>query len=366
MKRQDGIAADDLRLVREALSPGDLAALVGATVLVTGCAGSLGFCLTRFLALGKDELGLTRVIALDNFRAGRPVWLERLAVGGALEFHEFDVAAGDLSAVPGATDATLVLHMASIASPTFYRMHPLETLDANVAGLRRLLDFYRGKHLRGLAFFSSSEIYGEPVPWAIPTPESYRGNVPCQGPRACYDESKRLGETLCWIYGRRYGLPVSVIRPFNVYGPGMRLNDARVPADFARAVYEGQDIEILSDGTPTRTYCYVSDAVAGFMKALLQGTGGTYNIGADGPEMSVRELADVYAEAGREVFGYAGKVVSKAPDDPDYLADDPSRRCPDLTRAREALGYAPKIGVRDGVGRFLRYIKDTAKEDLIW
>ena len=146
--------------------------------------------------------------------------------------------------------------MASIASPSFYRKYPIETLDANIWGLRRLLDFYCEKNIRGLAFYSSSEIYGDPTPENIPTPETYRGNVDCQGPRACYDEAKRFGETMCYLFHQKYNMPITIIRPFNNYGPGVRLNDARVLADFANAVRQNKDIVMFSDGSPTRTFCY--------------------------------------------------------------------------------------------------------------
>ena len=124
--------------------------------------------------------------------------------------------------------------MASIASPMFYRKYPIETLDANIWGLRRLLDYYMEKEMKGFLFYSSSELYGDPAPEAVPTSEDYNGNVCATGPRACYDESKRFGETMCMLFAQQYGMPIGVVRPFNNYGPGMKINDKRVPADFAK------------------------------------------------------------------------------------------------------------------------------------
>ena len=194
----------------------------------------------------------------------------------------------------------------------------------NIWGLRNLLDAYRDSRLKGLLFFSSSEIYGDPAPEAIPTTEDYRGNVSCVGPRACYDEAKRFGETLCWVFANSFGTPVRVVRPFNNYGPGMALTDRRAPADFAQCVLIGQDMVIHSSGTPTRTFCYVADAVAGYFKALLHDRFEAFNIGIERPEISVRQLAEHFRRAGEKLTGYKGNVVFQAATEKDYLTHNPS------------------------------------------
>ena len=148
-------------------------------------------------------------------------------------------------------------------------------------------------------FFSSSEIYGDPDAAHIPTKEDYRGYVNTIGPRACYDESKRFGETICYEYAKEYNLPITLVRPFNNYGPGMKLGDKRVPADFASAVMNNEDIVILSDGKPTRTFCYIADAITGYLKVLLHGSFDVFNIGIDKPEISILELANIYAQRGK-------------------------------------------------------------------
>ncbi|TLM78032.1 MAG: NAD-dependent epimerase/dehydratase family protein [Actinobacteria bacterium] len=328
-------------------------------MLVTGCAGFLGFYITSFLARYATELGIERIVGTDTFLLARPAWLDELAKLPHVEIVAHDIAHDAIGDIPHARDVDLVLHMASIASPVFYRKHPVVTMEANVWGLRRLLDFYGEGGLRGLVFFSSSEIYGDPTPDAIPTPEGYRGLVSCTGPRACYDEAKRFGETMCWVYAQEYGLPVTAVRPFNNYGPGMRLDDRRAPADFAKAVVEGRDIVLLSDGTPTRTFCYVADAVAGYVKALVHGSYDAFNIGVERPEITMRQLADTYVAAGAEVFGYTGVVRFEAPDEAAYLTHNPQRRCPDISHAREMLGYDPRVEVDEGVGRFLRFLRET-------
>ena len=354
----NAILAEDLGLVRHALGPTER--FERAVVLVTGCGGFLGFTLLQFLLRYGQELGLARVIGLDSFLLGKPAWLDALErdFPRVLQLSRFDVAQDSIASVDGAAEARFVLHMASIASPSFYRQYPLETIDANVWGLRRLLEFYRGSdRLEGLLFFSSSEIYGDPPREHVPTGEDYRGNVSCVGPRACYDEAKRFGETLCSVFARTADFPVTIARPFNNYGPGMGTGDRRLPADLARAVVEGRDIVLHSDGSPTRSFCYVADAVTGYLKCLLHRGLEIFNIGSDGPETSVAELAELFRAAGAEILGYRGKVKFERSPDSDYLADNPVRRRPDIGKARRLLGYAPQVGIREGVARYLDFLK---------
>lgn len=358
----NSIVEGDLANIHAALGE-NAKAFEGETVIVTGCAGFLGFYLTSYLARYADVLKLKKLICLDTFLLGEPAWLSALSdkANERLHIEKFDVSIDRISDVPGADGAGYVIHGASIASPTFYRKYPVVTIDANIWGLRQILDFYRErKSLKGLLFFSSSEIYGDPEKSAIPTDEEYRGRVSCHGPRACYDESKRFGETLCWVYANEFGMPLTVARPFNNYGPGMRLDDRRLPADFAKAVLEGRDLVILSDGSPTRTFCYVADAVAGYFLCLLHGRYDYFNIGINKPEIMVRELAAVYQRQGKDVLGYGGAVQYQTSDDPAYLEDNPNRRCPVISKAQRVLDYEPKVLVEEGVNRYLRFLKEGA------
>ena len=335
--------------------------LKDSTVLLTGCGGFLGFYFLHYLVRHGRDLGIRRVIGLDNFKLQRSKWLEDLCAQFPqyLQVHTFDIAADDLSNVEGALQADHIIHMASIASPTFYRQYPLATIEANIWGLRALLEHFKDRKLKGFLFFSSSEIYGDPDAANIPTAEEYNGNVSCVGPRACYDESKRFGETVCSIYAQQYRLPLTVVRPFNNYGPGMRLNDGRIPADMAKAVVEGRDLVLFSDGTPTRTFCYVADAVVGYLKALTYGRFDYFNIGIDTPEVSMRDFAQICAGAGRKIFNYSGQVRLDKPAEKDYLTHNPSRRCPDISKARRMLGFAPSISVEQGVERFFEFLKTS-------
>lgn len=368
VKRMKRIVAQDMDRIFCGLTQEERGRFDGATVLLTGGAGFLGFYFIQFFTHYQAELGIKKVICLDNFQVGEPKWLKDLAEAGKVELRKFNVITDDIAQVPGAAEADYVYHMASIASPIFYRKYPIETLDANIWGLRRLLDFYCEKPIKGLVFFSSSEIYGDPMPENIPTPETYRGNVDCQGPRACYDEAKRFGETMCYLFHQRYGMPITIIRPFNNYGPGMRLNDARVPADFANAVRQNKDIVMFSDGSPTRTFCYISDAITGYLKGLLHAAEGfeAFNIGIDKPEISIKRLAEIYAQAGREIYGYTGQAKFAVSEDKEYLQNNPNRRCPVIDKARRMLNYAPQVDVEQGVRFFLEYVKECEEEELVW
>jgi dTDP-glucose 4,6-dehydratase/UDP-glucuronate decarboxylase len=349
----------DLAYIVDSLAT-ELPQMEGGRLLITGGAGFLGYYLVQSI-LFWNRNGARQPIAVtlvDNFRRGAPAWLEALGDRRDLALITHDIT---LPVPPGVGPADYVIHAAGIASPALYRQIPIETMDANVGGLRRLLDAsiawaQGGSPLKGFLFYSSSEIYGDPVPEAIPTPETYRGNVSCTGPRACYDESKRYGETLAVNFARVHLLPITIARPFNNYGPGMKINDGRVIADFCGAVIDSRDIVMFSDGSPTRTFCYVADAVVGYFKVLVAGEPGEpYNIGTDAPEISMRELADQVVAVGQELFGYRGRVVIEPSSEADYLIDNPGRRCPDLTKARTDLGYDPAIGLAEGVKRTLQW-----------
>lgn len=345
----------------------DFAEMAGRRLLITGGAGFLGYYLVQApLEWNEQHRGEPiRVVVYDNYWRGLPGWLEALRGRPDLDIVEHDMR----SPLPPSEPFDFVIHAAGIASPTFYRLHPIETMDANITGLRNLLDLAEeqaaaGRSMRGFMFYSSSEIYGDPPPEAIPTPESYRGNVSCTGPRACYDESKRYGETLCVNFARARGVPTRMARPFNNYGPGMKITDGRVIADFCRAVVEDRDIVMFSDGSPTRTFCYVADAVAGYYRVLTRGGDGEpYNIGTAEPEISMAELAHRIRAIGTGLFGYGGSVMLGASPERDYLVDNPNRRCPDITKARNELGYQPAFTLDEGLRRTLLWYAEHPEGD---
>ena len=343
----------------------EFARLAGTHVLLTGGAGFLGYYLVQAILHWNQRVSSPerlRLTVYDNFARGCPRWLTELRDDTALTIVAHDISAPLPADIP---EFQYIVHAASIASPTHYRQRPIETMDANVNGLRALLGYAHelhaaGRKVGGFLFFSSSEIYGDALPGDIPTSEEYRGNVSCTGPRACYDEAKRYGETLCVNFARQYGVPVTMVRPFNNYGPGLRLSDRRVIPDLARDILAERDVVLLSDGSPTRTFCYVADAVVGYYKALVNGRPGeAYNIGVEAPEISIAELAERLVHQARDLFGYRGRVVRQTSAEQDYLTDNPNRRCPTITKARSELGFDPTIPLDEGLRRVLLWYADN-------
>lgn len=349
---------EDLEVICADLSS-EFGELDGRRLLVTGGAGFLGYYLVQsVLHWNATRTGHTPIdiVVYDNYARGVPEWLESLRGRPYLELRRHDMIE-PLPREIGHFD--YIVHAAGIASPIYYRAQPLKCIDANINGLRNLLDYAvsernAGRPVCGFLFYSSSEIYGDPHASAIPTPETYRGNVSCTGPRACYDESKRFGETLCVTYARQEGIPVRMARPFNNYGPGLKITDGRVIPDFAKDIFAGHDIVMLSDGSPKRTLCYATDAITGYFKVLVRGRAGEpYNIGMDRPEISIAELAELTVRAAAELVGYRGKVVRGQSREADYLVDNPNRRCPAIGKARTELGFDPKVSIEAGIYRSL-------------
>lgn len=362
------VIRQDLDYICENLQE-EFSQLSGKRMLIAGGAGFLGYYLVQSVLHWnqlKSEKPPIELVVYDNFMRGVPGWLRALEGDANLSVEKYDV----IDPLPSDMgDFNYIIHAATIASPIYYRLHPIETMDANVYGLRHFLDYCleqkeKGAPLDGFLFYSTSEIYGDPTPENIPTSEDYRGNVSCTGPRACYDESKRYGETLCVNFARQHGLPIRIARPFNNYGPGLKISDRRALPDFARNVLAGEDIVLLSDGAPTRTFCYVADAIVGYYKILIRGQDGeSYNIGLDKPEISIRELAERVVELACDLFSYQGKLVFKVSDDKHYLTDNPNRRCPVIDKAREHLNYAPGVQLDEGLKRSLLWYADNREAE---
>jgi len=332
---------------------------LNSSFLITGCGGFLGFYTLNFLLKYSKELKIKEVVGIDNYLISKPKWLRKLEndFPENFKFIEMDISSFNEEK----NDIFLkdyIIHAASVASPHFYRKFPLETVDSNIWGLRNILDAIKLSQPKGILFYSSSEIYGDPPEYEIPTDEEFNGNVSCIGPRSCYDESKRFGETLCWIYSKKYNLPITIARPFNNFGPGMNLNDRRLPADFAKSVLENKNIEILSDGKPTRTFCYVTDAIVGYFKCLFHSEYNYFNIGNDKPEVSVKEMAEIYIKVARDVLGFKLKSSFKSSDDDDYLVNNPNRRCPNITKARKILDFNPSISLEEGVKKYISFLRE--------
>lgn len=341
------IVDEDLAAILAA--PVDWSRLDGASVLVTGAAGFLPAYMVETI-LARNErcsgpptrvLGLVR--SLNRARLRFAAYTRR----SDLELIEHDVAT-QLHKI-GKVD--FVVHAASQASPKFYRTDPVGTISANTLGTEHMLRLALHARVTGFLFFSSGDVYG-PFPAHTPTSERDYGPVDCLDVRSCYGESKRMGENLCVAFHHQHGVPATIVRPFHTYGPGMRLDDGRVFADFVADVVHRRPIVLKSDGAATRAFCYLSDAAAGFFKVLLEGQAGqAYNIGNDLAECSIAELAELLVQ----LFPERGLAVirrERSADDP-YIPSRLERSCPDISLARR-LGWNPLVGPADG---FLRTVR---------
>jgi len=298
-------------------------------IVVTGGAGFVGSHLCEaFLARGDE------VIAVDNLSTGVAHNVEHLRENARFTFVRADVS--QELPVDGKVDG--ILHFASPASPPQYLETPLETLDVGSLGTRRCLELARTHDARFL-MASTSEIYGDPE--VHPQPESYRGSVDPTGPRSVYDEAKRFAETLTMTYHRLYGLPTSIVRIFNTYGPRLRPADGRVVSNFLVQAIDGKPLTVYGSGEQTRSFCYVDDEVAGIIALFDSDVVEPVNIGNPN-EFTMLQLADLV----REVTGSASELVFEP-----LPVDDPARRRPDITRARSLLGWHPTIELPEGLAR---------------
>lgn len=305
----------------------------GTRTLVTGGAGFLGSHLCeRLLAEGND------VVCLDNFYTGRKANIAHLLNHPMFTLLEHDVTN------PVYLQVDEIYNLACPASPVHYQYDPVHTMKTCVLGVINMLGL--AKRINGkLMHASTSEVYGDPS--VHPQPESYWGHVNPTGIRSCYDEGKRSAETLCFDYHRRHQVDVKVVRIFNTYGPRMHPEDGRVVSNFIVQALRGDPITIYGDGSQTRSFCYVDDLVSGFVKlmATTPDFQGPMNLGNPG-EFTIRELAEKVLE----ITGSKSRLVEEP-----LPADDPRQRQPDITLARERLGWAPKVNLEAGLTKTIEY-----------
>lgn len=311
-------------------------------ILVTGAAGFLGSHLCdRLLAEGHE------VIGMDNRVSGQTENLENAFTHDRFTFHEHDVTG--FIHVSGELDA--VLHLASLASPVFYREHQIKTLKVGAIGTHKTLGLAKEKDATYL-FTSTSEVYGDPE--VNPQPEDYRGNVDPYGPRSCYDESKRYGESLVRAYRDEHDLDVRVARIFNTYGPQMRIDDGRVIPNFVRQALTGEDLTVYGDGEQTRSFCYVSDMIDGLVALLESDVQTPVNIG-NPDERTINELAEVVIE----VIGSESEITYE-----ELPPQDPQVRRPDISKARTELGWNPETPLRKGLKESIEYFQENIEQPL--
>jgi UDP-glucuronate decarboxylase len=322
--------------------------IAGKNILITGAAGFLGrYFIALFQLYNSSSENPIKIVALDNH-----------ITSSRLEKNDHRLSDPNIEWIYG--DAELgarlpdifeyIVHAAGIASPVHYQANPLGTIDVTINATRALLEKSKTDKSRML-YFSSSEIYGDPVAGSVPTDETYRGNVSPRGPRACYDESKRLGETLCWVYENYFGVHVSVARPFNIYGPGMLPNDYRVLPNFVSSLILGKSIKVYGSGEQTRTFCYITDAIVAFLTILVEGKRpDVYNVGNPAPEITMSQLATQVKEISKlnspiEVIDYPSQ----------YPTDDPNRRCPNIDKLYNEFKFIPEIDLKLGISRFYKW-----------
>lgn len=301
---------------------------VRKTVLVTGAAGFLGSHLVdRLLAEGFE------VVGLDNLMTG-----DLTNLNAAARDSHFHFQAGDVRE-PLNVYAELVFNFACPASPIHYQQDPWATFTTSVVGAQRLLEMARGRHCT-IVHASTSEVYGDPT--VHPQPETYWGNVNPIGPRSCYDEGKRGAETLLNDARRCWGVDSRIVRIFNTYGPRMAFNDGRVISNFVVQALQGQSLTIFGDGRQSRSFCYVDDLIEGFIRiSRLPSLEGPVNLG-NPKEFTMVELGSIV----REIVGARIDLVTQP-----LPVDDPKQRRPDITRAKELIGFEPGVALRDGLER---------------
>ncbi|PIP13772.1 MAG: NAD-dependent dehydratase [bacterium (Candidatus Stahlbacteria) CG23_combo_of_CG06-09_8_20_14_all_34_7] len=310
--------------------------MVKKRILVTGCAGFIGFNLCEEL-LQDNSL---KVIGLDNFYTGREENVALLQKKKNFNFILHDIVH------PIEIKADEIYHLASPASPVFYQKNPIKTLKTNFIGSMNILGMAR-KCKAKVLLSSTSEVYGDPL--VHPQKENYWGNVNSIGIRACYDEGKRIAETLMFEYHRNHKIKIKVCRIFNTYGPFMMKNDGRVISNFINQALESKSLTIFGDGTQTRSFCYVSDMVNGIQKMMNSADSftGPLNLGSD-DERTIGEIAELIIKLTKS----KSKIVFKK-----LPMDDPCKRKPDLTLAKKNLNFKAVVGFEEGLKQTISYFR---------
>ena len=282
------------------------------------------------------------MLALDNFITGSPKNLDELERNPDFEFRRADVNHGVF--IGG--DVRYVLHFASPASPPQYDANPIHTLKVGTVGTMNMLGLARAKNATFL-LASTSEVYGDPL--VHPQPETYWGNVNPIGPRGCYDEAKRCAEAYAMAYRRSHDVDTRIIRIFNTHGPRMNVSDGRAVPNFMAQAIRGEPLTVYGDGSQTRSLCYVSDLVRGVLAVLDRGDELPVNLG-NPHEVTMLQLAEMIIR----LSGSKSEIAFR-----DLPVDDPRQRQPDITRARQLLGWQPEVGLEDGLRRTLQYFQSV-------
>ena len=323
-------------------------------ILITGCAGIVGFYLSCFFKEYKKKLGIRKIIGVDNNSYKSSPWTKKVFNQKDIIFLKKDINKINFNKERYLKKIDYIFHMATVASPYYFDKDPINVFDTNCFAYKNILEFYKNKKV-SILYFSTSELYGTPEKKFIPTKENFIGKITTLGPRACYDESKRAGETLSYIYNKKYNMNIKIVRLFNTYGPGQSFNDRRAISDFARNVFYSDKIIILSSKKYTRSFCYVADTVVGVVKALLYNKFEVFNIGNSKEEINMYELSKIFKRTARLVLKKNIKLIIKTNNK--ILKDVPVRRCPDIKKSKKLLNFEPKIGLNKGILKYIKHLK---------
>lgn len=345
---QRKMIVDDCEKIIEGVGE-DFKKLDGKTVLITGANGMLAsFFVDTITLLNEKYLkNPCKIIAMIRSELKADSRLGYLHNNPYVIFRKQDVSQDfEIN-----EKVDYIIHAASKASPREYLVNPLDTINTNLKGLINFLEYSKENKIHSFLYFSSSEIYGNPEKDFIPTAEEYPGKVLCTNPRACYTETKRFCETILTTYVKQYEIPAKIVRPWHVFGLGMNINDSRVIGNFIRDGINNRNIEILSDGLATRSFCYMVDAHVGFWKVLFsEFNGEAFNIGNGDQEITIRDLAKLMCSLFDNRISYSFKDEKI-----DYLQNSPDRCCPETAKAKKLLGHEPKERLEVWLKRMIEF-----------
>ncbi|SFE08345.1 UDP-glucuronate decarboxylase [Bacillus sp. OV194] len=312
-------------------------------IIITGVAGFLGYQLAETL-LSEGCC----IIGIDNLSTGRVQNIVKLNANPNFTFIKLDVCSDNLFPLKEITDIDQIYHLASPASPKYYQQYPFETIEINTIGTKNMLELTK-THNAKMVYLSTSEVYGDPE--IHPQTEDYRGNVNTWGPRACYDEGKRLGEVFCYLYHSLFGVKIKVARIFNTYSAGLRNDDGRVISNFVNQAIKGEEITVYGDGSQSRSFCYVDDTIRAIMLMMKKdaANGEIINIGNPN-EITVLNLAKLIKELTNSSSDIVFLPLPK---------DDPKQRRPNIDKAKKILDWEPKVSLEEGLGRTINVYKSS-------
>ena len=315
----------------------------GKKFLISGANGFLGkYFIKTLLVMNKNLKKQIKILAIDIKFDKCEIYLDKNVKKIKKDINKIDKLN---------FKSDYVLHAAGIPSPKHYYNKPIEAIFTSITGTKKLLE-YSKKNKSKFIFFSSSEIYGNPDKKNIPTKETYNGNVSCIEDRSCYDEGKRVGETLCYFFKIKQKVNISIFRPFNVFGPGMPKNDYRVFPRFFSSIKRNMPITIFKKGKQTRTFCYVTDAITAMFLVILKGNKFVYNIGNDKPEINMTKLYEVIKKNVPKKVKFVKINYPK-----NYPQVEPQRRCPDISKIKKELNFINKVSLNDSIRRFYNWSK---------